>query len=209
MPSLVTAASQRKSLGYTDRLDLFNVFSRKLWHIENARRESHEARDWALVEVEIEKWIFRWLSGCSIPLEELAGSDGTHTVLLLVGRNEENIISLCKPIARLISVAVVLPVWQDGERAPLPRGNSRTLTCSSWVREVTLWKVSGCALHRPKKSTNSSSKNRGSKTHKTITYLVTATHLDLVTLLIAHWAPCKKTNCLANLNGDKEGYKCA
>lgn len=110
--------------------DLFSVFSRKLCHRENARSESHEARDWALVEVEIEKWIFKWLSGCSMPLEELAGGDGTHTVVLLVGMNEENIVLLCKPIARLISV-VVLPVWQDGERAPLPRRNSRTLTCSS------------------------------------------------------------------------------
>lgn len=126
----VTAASKRKSLGYTDRLDLFSVFSRKLCPRENARRENHEAREWALVEVEMEKWIFKWLPGCSVPLEELAGGDGTHAALLLVGRYEDNIILLCKSIVRLISV-LVLPVWLDGEIAPLPRRNSRTLTCSS------------------------------------------------------------------------------
>lgn len=49
-----------------------------------------------------------------MPLEELAGGDGTHTVLLLVGRKEENIILPCKPIVRLIS-EVLFPVWQDGE----------------------------------------------------------------------------------------------
>ena len=55
------AVFQRPSK-YTGRPDLLSVFSRKLRHRENPRRESHEAGEWALVEVEkkMEKRSFKW-----------------------------------------------------------------------------------------------------------------------------------------------------